>query len=64
MRVRALRTGPAAWLQALPFGAVFLCFFILPLVLVVAVSFWPTSDYELIPGFTVENYRAVFEGCS
>ena len=64
MKGGALRTGPAAWLQALPFSAVFGMFFILPLVLVIAVSFWPTSDYELIPGFTVENYQAVFEGCS
>jgi putative spermidine/putrescine transport system permease protein len=61
---KALHTGPAAWLQALPFGAVFALFFILPLLLVVAVSFWPTSDYELVPGFTAENYQAVFEGCS
>lgn len=60
----AHRSGPPAWLQALPFGAVFLFFFITPLLLIVAVSFWPTSDYELLPGFTGENYAAVFEGCS
>ena len=59
-----LRAGPAAWLQALPFGAVFLFFFIAPLLLIGAVSFWPTSDYELIPGFTFQNYISIFEGCS
>jgi putative spermidine/putrescine transport system permease protein len=52
-----------AWLQALPFGAVFVFFFVLPLLLIVAVSFWPTSDYELIPGFSGQNYASIFEGC-
>ena len=60
----ALRAGPPAWLQALPFGAVFLFFFIAPLLLIAAVSFWPTSDYELIPGFTGQNYVSIFDGCS
>ena len=59
-----LRTGPPAWLQALPFGVVFLFFFIAPLLLIAAVSFWPTSDYELIPGFTGQNYVSIFDGCS
>jgi putative spermidine/putrescine transport system permease protein len=59
-----LKAGPPAWLQALPFGAVFVFFFIAPLLLIAAVSFWPTSDYELIPGFTGQNYVSLFEGCS
>ena len=58
-----LRSGPAAWLQALPFGAVFVFFFIAPLLLIAAVSFWPTSDYELIPGFTGQNYVSIFDKC-
>jgi putative spermidine/putrescine transport system permease protein len=62
--VSRLRVGPPAWLQALPFGAVFAFFFIAPLLLIGAVSFWPTSDYELIPGFTGQNYVAIFDGCS
>ena len=53
-----------AWLQALPFAAVFLFFFVTPLLLVVAVSLWPTHEYELVPGFTFENYAAVFAGCT
>jgi putative spermidine/putrescine transport system permease protein len=58
------RTGPAAWLQASPFAAVFAFFFIAPLLLVAAVSFWPTSDYALIPGFSLENYATIFRGCA
>lgn len=57
------RSGPPAWLQALPFGAVFAAFFVVPLLLIVAVSFWPTSDYALVPGFTGQNYVSIFEGC-
>ncbi len=53
-----------AWLQALPFGAVFAFFFVAPLLLIVAVSFWPTSDYALVPGFTADNYVSIFSGCS
>ncbi|HEY2188255.1 MAG TPA: ABC transporter permease [Caldimonas sp.] len=56
--------GPPAWLQALPFAAVFLFFFVAPLVLVGAVSLWPTSDYELKPGFTFANYATIFAGCA
>jgi putative spermidine/putrescine transport system permease protein len=58
------RSGPPAWLQALPFAAVFLFFFIAPLVLVGAVSLWPSSDYELVPGFTLQNYATIFAGCA
>jgi putative spermidine/putrescine transport system permease protein len=63
-RDSALKSGPPAWLQALPFAAVFAFFFIAPLLLIGAVSFWPTSDYELIPGFTGQNYVSIFEGCA
>ena len=59
-----LKTGPPAWLQAGPFAAVFGFFFVLPLLLVLAVSFWPTSDYALEPGFTLQNYVAIFDGCA
>ncbi len=63
MRAR-VQAGPPAWLQALPFAAVFAFFFVAPLVLVAAVSLWPTSDYELVPGFTFDNYASIFAGCS
>ena len=64
LKVSSLKAGPPAWLQALPFAAVFAFFFIAPLLLIGAVSFWPTSDYELIPGFTGQNYVSIFEGCA
>jgi putative spermidine/putrescine transport system permease protein len=57
------RSGISATLQAAPFAALFLLFLVLPLVLVTAVSFWTATDYELIPGFTGQNYLDAFNGC-
>ena len=53
----------SAWLQAGPFAAVFVVFFLVPLGLTLMVSFWNFNEYELIPGFTLRNYLAIFEGC-
>ncbi|MCK6425480.1 MAG: ABC transporter permease [Burkholderiaceae bacterium] len=62
--MRNSRTSAAfAWLQAAPLTAVFALFFVLPLALVVMVSFWQASEYELLPAFTAQNYLDVFTGC-
>jgi putative spermidine/putrescine transport system permease protein len=53
----------AAWWQALPLTTVFALFFLIPLALVLMVSFWDYNQYELLPAFTFKNYVAVFEGC-
>jgi putative spermidine/putrescine transport system permease protein len=57
------RIGVPGWLQALPFGLVFLAFFVLPLFFVVIVSFWDYNDYEMLPSFTTRSYVETFEGC-
>ncbi len=57
------QTGAPGWLQALPFGLVFLFFFVLPLAFVVIVSFWDYNDYEMLPSFTTRSYVETFEGC-
>ena len=54
----------AAWWQAAPFTLVFVLFFLIPLALIVMVSFWYFNDYELLPGFTFKNYVSIFDGCS
>ena len=43
--------------------AVFVLFFLVPLALILMVSFWDFNEYELVPGFTLKNYASVFEGC-
>lgn len=56
--------GIAAWWQAAPFTLVFVLFFLVPLALIVMVSFWDFNEYELLPGFTFKNYASIFDGCS
>ena len=56
--------GVRAWWQAAPLTAVFVVFFLIPLGLVLMVSFWNFNDYELLPGFTFKNYISIFEGCT
>jgi putative spermidine/putrescine transport system permease protein len=57
------RVGIPGWLQAMPFGLVFLFFFVIPLILVVIVSFWDYNDYAMLPSFTTRSYTETFEGC-
>jgi putative spermidine/putrescine transport system permease protein len=54
----------SAWWQAAPLTAVFVLFFLIPLALILMVSFWDFNEYELLPAFTFKNYVAVFDGCS
>ncbi len=49
--------------QAAPLALVFVLFFVIPLVLTFIVSFWDYNEYEIIPDFTLRNYREIFEGC-
>ncbi|MEY4755023.1 MAG: hypothetical protein RJA44_2698 [Pseudomonadota bacterium] len=57
------RTATYAWAQASPLAAVFALFFVVPLALVLVVSFWQATEYELLPAFTAQNYLDVFAGC-
>ncbi|UUZ72953.1 ABC transporter permease [Polaromonas sp. P1(28)-8] len=53
----------AAWWKAMPLTTVFVLFFLIPLALILMVSFWDFNEYELLPGFTLKNYFSIFEGC-
>ena len=57
------RFGVPGWVQAAPFALVFAVFFVVPLVLVVIVSFWDYNDYEMLPAFTTRSYIESFDGC-
>ena len=53
--------GLAPYLLATPMALVFLLFFIVPMILVMAVSFFDYEAYDmLIPDFTFQNYIDVF----
>ena len=48
---------------AVPFALVLALFFVLPLMLVVVVSFWDYTEYSLIPDLILMNYEELFYGC-
>lgn len=43
---------------------VFALFFLIPLALIVMVSFWDFNEYELLPALSGKNYQSIFEGCA
>ncbi|HTP84270.1 MAG TPA: ABC transporter permease [Alphaproteobacteria bacterium] len=49
--------GAAACLQAAPLTTVFVCFLVFPVVATVVVSFFDYDSVQIIPTFTLENYR-------
>ena len=61
MTIRSRRFPIVAYLEALPLASVFLVFFVVPIALVVVVSFFSYETYRiLIPAFTLDNFRDVF----
>ena len=50
-------------LLSLPFAAIIFAFFIVPLCLVIMVSFWDYNAYSIIPDFIFTNYEDIFYGC-
>src|SRR5712691_2042022 len=56
-----MRPRLSAYLQVAPLTAVFVGFFVLPIMLVLLVSFFEYQTYQLlIPAFTLQNYVDVF----
>jgi putative spermidine/putrescine transport system permease protein len=63
-RLRRLFTPAAApYWQVAPLAGVFAVFFVLPLAVTVAVSFWRYTEYSMSPALVGDNYAAVFGGC-
>ena len=63
LRTAERRRQRLAYLQAAPLALVFLVFLAVPLALTLVVSLWEYNEYEIIPAFTLQNYRDIFEGC-
>ena len=53
----------SASLLSLPFALVIFAFFVVPLCLVIMVSFWDYNSYSIIPDFIFTNYEDIFYGC-
>ena len=45
------------WLLAAPLGLVLLVFLVLPIVMIVVVSFWGATEWSIYPAFLFDNYE-------
>ncbi len=50
----------SGWLMAAPLTLVLAFFLVLPIVLIVVVSFWRATEFSIIPAFVWENYEFLF----
>ena len=48
------------WLQASPLAAIMAAFLLLPILVILVVSFWDYTEYDIIPDFLLTNYADVF----
>ena len=48
------------WLLAAPLALVLALFLVLPICLIVVVSFWQATEFSIIPAFSSENYEFLF----
>jgi putative spermidine/putrescine transport system permease protein len=45
------------WLLASPLALVLLVFLLLPIAMIVTVSFWTATEFSIVPAFSLENYQ-------
>ena len=48
------------WLLAAPLVLVLVIFLVLPVIMIVIVSFWQATEFSIIPAFDLENYQFLF----
>lgn len=48
------------WLLAAPLTLVLAVFLVLPIILIVVVSFWTATEFSIVPAFKFDNYRFLF----
>ena len=54
------RAGLVGVLLSAPIWAVLLFFLVLPIIMIVMVSFWGSTEYSFYPDFLLENYEFLF----
>ncbi|MDJ0629341.1 MAG: ABC transporter permease [Rhodobacter sp.] len=59
-RLGALSHHAAGWLLAAPLALVLAVFLVLPIVMIVIVSFWGATEFSIYPDFQWDNYRFLF----
>ncbi|MBT8476207.1 MAG: ABC transporter permease [Alphaproteobacteria bacterium] len=50
----------SGWLMAMPLTLVLVFFLVLPIIMIVIVSFWRATEFSIIPDFDFENYEFLF----
>lgn len=55
--VRAMSEGLASWLLVSPLAALLAVFLVIPIAVIVTVSFWGYNEWDFYPDFTFENYE-------
>ncbi|RLP23918.1 ABC transporter permease [Mesorhizobium sp. YM1C-6-2] len=53
-------SGKERLLAMLPAGGFYAVFFVVPMLCLLVLSFWRAKGFELIPDFTLDNYRKIF----
>jgi putative spermidine/putrescine transport system permease protein len=54
------RLYSVAWLQAAPIAVIMAFFLVVPIAVIVVVSFWDYTEYDIVPDFLLTNYIEVF----
>jgi putative spermidine/putrescine transport system permease protein len=49
-----------SWLQATPLALILAAFLIVPIAMIVLVSFWKFTGFAMVPGFVLTNYQKLF----
>ena len=55
-----LNNALSGWLMVSPLMLVLLIFLVLPILMILIVSFWRATEYSIIPDFVFENYEFLF----
>jgi putative spermidine/putrescine transport system permease protein len=50
----------SGWLLAAPLVAVLVVFLVIPVIVIVIVSFWQTTEFSIVPAFDLGNYEFLF----
>jgi len=57
---QTISTTLSSWLLAAPLSAVLVLFLVLPIAMIVVVSFWGATEFSIFPAFRMDNYEFLF----
>jgi putative spermidine/putrescine transport system permease protein len=57
---QTISTTLSGWLLAAPLSAVLVLFLVLPIAMIVVVSFWGATEFSIFPAFRMDNYEFLF----